>query len=120
MKIIVNKCHGGFRLSDEALKWLIDNKAWTVTSDEGKDVYHNFMILSNEDGNPLFGQYYATYSDDTLRVHPDVIECVEALGEKANSRFSDLKIVEIPDDADWEIDEYDGYESVRKVSEVWG
>jgi len=30
-KIIINKCYGGFGLSDEAYEWLMKNKGWRVT-----------------------------------------------------------------------------------------
>ena len=43
----------------------------------------------------------------------------ETLGEKANTRFSDLKIVEIPDGVDYEIDEYDGIESIHEKHRSW-
>jgi hypothetical protein len=31
------------------------------------------------------------------------------MGDEANGRFSELKVVDIPDDVEWQIDEYDGF-----------
>ena len=44
---------------------------------------------------------------------------VEELGERANSIFSDLKIVEVPDDVEWTIKDYDGIEWVAEVHRTW-
>jgi len=44
---------------------------------------------------------------------------VEELGEKANGQCADLKIVEIPDDVEYEIEEYDGVEWVAENHRTW-
>lgn len=55
-------------------------------------------------------------NDTPDRDDPRLVECVRALGDEVNSLFSELEIVEIPDDVtDWEIREYDGLESVIYV-----
>jgi hypothetical protein len=41
------------------------------------------------------------------------------LGDVANGFAADLKIVEIPDGVDWEIEEYDGNEWVAEVHRTW-
>ena len=41
------------------------------------------------------------------------------LGDKANGRFAEIQIIEIPDDVEWEIDEYDGVETVREKNRSW-
>ena len=33
--------------------------------------------------------------------------------------YAELKIVEVPDDVVWEIDEYDGLESISEVHRRW-
>lgn len=48
-----------------------------------------------------------------------LIQVVEELGEKANGRCAKLKIVEIPDDVEYEIDEYDGNETIREKHRTW-
>ena len=56
---------------------------------------------------------------DSLRAHPDLIEVVEKMKEKANGRHAKLKIVKIPDDVEWEIEEYDGTEWVSEKHRRW-
>ncbi len=59
----------------------------------------------------------ATRPDD--RSDKDLIEVVEMLGEKANGSHAELKIVEIPDDVKWQIEEYDGSEHIAEQHRTW-
>ena len=90
MKVVINKCFGGFGLSKEAYKFL--NIPW--------------------DG------YGFEFMED--RSNPALVGCVEALGDKASGSFAELKVVEIPDGVAWEIGEYDGLESVVEKHRKWG
>lgn len=47
------------------------------------------------------------------RTDPKLIQVIEELGKRANGAFSELKIVKIPNGVDYEIDEYDGLESIH-------
>ena len=38
---------------------------------------------------------------------------------KASGKFADLEVREIPDGVDWQIDEYDGNESIHEVHRTW-
>ena len=91
MKVVLNKCYGGFSLSKEAYKYL--GLKW--------------------DG------YGYKYSEYDKRTDPKLIKCVEKLGEKANGRYADLRVVEIPDDVVWEISSYDGIETVEEIHRSW-
>jgi len=87
-KIAINTDFGGFGLSDEAIdlyKVLTEIPAST-------DIY-----------------YWEIPRDD-----PVLIQVIEQLGEKANTRYSSLKVIEIPDDVEWHIHEYDGMEHVAE------
>jgi hypothetical protein len=53
------------------------------------------------------------------RNDPDLVKCIEELGEKANGKCAELKIVKIPNNVKWEIDEYDGLESIHEVHRSW-
>lgn len=57
------------------------------------------------------------FADD--RENPKLIECVEKLKEKANGRGAILKIIEIPDDIEYTIEEYDGIEWVAEKHRTW-
>jgi hypothetical protein len=89
MKVVKNCCYGGYALSEEAYKYL--DLPW--------------------DG---YG-----YEFDNHRENPRLIEVVEVLGNKANGRSANLIVVEVPDDAEWYIDEYDGYETIREEHRIW-
>lgn len=82
MKIVVNRCYGGFGLSKKAIREL---KKRGVKTDEVWCVKRN---------------------------DPRLVEVVEKLKEEANGEFALLQVVEIPDNAYWLIVEYDGVETV--------
>jgi hypothetical protein len=93
MKIVDNRCYGGFSLSRTAQEML------------GIDTPYP----SNDSFNIEDGDYLA------YRTHPRLIEVVERLGVKANGEFASLEVVEIPDDVkDWRIEEYDGQETIAE------
>ncbi len=48
-----------------------------------------------------------------------LIQVIEELGENANGYCARLKIVEIPTDIEWEIEEYDGSEWVAEKHQTW-
>jgi hypothetical protein len=59
------------------------------------------------------------YDGDIPRDDPDLVAVVEQLGKKANGTHAELKVVEIPDGVEWEIQEYDGSEHVAEVHRTW-
>jgi hypothetical protein len=63
---------------------------------------------------------YSIDPHGSCRTDPDVVRVVEEMGEKANAELAKLKVIEIPDGVQWEIDEYDGIETVREVHQSWG
>ena len=56
---------------------------------------------------------------DLKRDDTDLVAVVEELGEGANTIFSELEVVEIPDDINWYIDNYDGIETIHEVHRSW-
>jgi len=88
-KVVINNCYGGFGLSKEAYEFV--GLEW--------------------DG---YG-----YAFDDKREDIKLIECVEVLKEKANGRNAKLKIVEIPDDVEYEISEHVGIEWVAEKHRTW-
>lgn len=117
MKYVLNHCFGGFGLSDEAFEWLIKEKNWKVGKEGAETQIGKF------DRQSFGSNYYLTPSSHDLefRSNPDLVECVETLGEKANGFAADLGITECPygPDDDIEIDEYDGQESLQSIPERW-
>ena len=101
MKIAINKDYGGFSLSKEVYKKL--GKTWD-----------GYGYLSNKDFNIESDNYYA------YRAHPDLIKAIESVGiSKASGKLADIEIVDIPDDIEWEISDYDGIETVHEIHRKW-
>lgn len=112
MKVVYNACYGGFGLSEEAVllgRELSDNQEWGGACLVG-DVYA---------GGKVVEKFYGAHCGNLERTDETLVKVVETLGEKANGRFADLRIDEIPDGVEYEIDEYDGQESVVPPRMSW-
>lgn len=92
MKIVINRCFGGFSLSNQASEMYCAAK--NISTD-------NF------------------FDRDVSRNDPILVEIIEKLGTAADGRYSELKVVDIPDDVDWVVEEYDGMEYVAERHRVW-
>lgn len=105
MKVVINKCYGGFGLSKEA-----------------SELYAKEMGLSVGKYNESWGFYENGdfYDRDIPRNDSVLVSIVERLGEKASSRYARLEVIEIPDGVEWEIEEYDGNEWVAEKHRTWG
>ena len=57
------------------------------------------------------------YAND--RTNPNLVKCVEELGTDASGIYAELQVIEIPDDIDYYIDDYDGAEWVSEVHRIW-
>ena len=53
------------------------------------------------------------------RADPTLVRVVEEMGSGASGSHSLLKVVEIPDDVKWTIEDYDGVEWVEEVHRTW-
>ena len=101
MKIVVNRCYGGFELSK-------------AVYDELGIEWDGCGYIRNEDLGIESDNHNAYRADSKL------IQAIEKIGEKESSvRFSKIEIVEIPDDVDWEIDKYYGYETIYEKHRSW-
>jgi len=86
---------------------------------EPKKSWEKMTEKERMDQNTLISKHYISqYSFD--RCNKNLIRVVEELGKEANGQCSDLKIVEIPDGTQYEIDDYDGVESIHEVHQSWG
>ena len=91
-KVVINVCYGGFGLSDSALEEYKNRKGIT---------------------DPDFYYY------DIPRDCPVLVAMVEEQGDAVDGAFADLKIVDVPDDVEWQISEYDGNEWVAERHRTW-
>lgn len=104
MKVVINKCYGGFSLSKEACELYAERKG-----------------LKLGEWNKSWGFYEGGdfYDREIKRDDPVLVQIVDELGPKADGNFAELRIVEIPDDVEWEVYEYDGYEHVAETHRIW-
>ena len=153
MKVILNKCYGGFGISPMAYKLYAEKKGielYPYVEDNsnyisrGETIYHKVdwsderlnrilithyftkdlgeSILENKSNKSKFNELYKNYGlyiNGRYRTDPILIEVVEELGEKADGDFADLQIVEIPDGMIYDIDDYDGIETLHESVRVW-
>jgi len=84
-----------------------------------KKPWHEMTMKEKDASNKLYNSVSLS-SRDYDRTDPKLIECVEKLGDKANGSCAKLRVIEIPDGIDYEIDEYDGFESVEEKHRSWG
>lgn len=140
MKIVINKCFGGFSLSDEAIDMYLTLKGRKYYKYEREtkgeqnlmgslflfcpkdDCFRLEKEFLEKDGNwKNFNELNLCFrNQDIPRNDPDLVKVVNKLKSKANGRFAELKVVTIPDDVKWEITEYDGLESIEEIHRSWG
>jgi len=122
MKVVVNRCYGGFGLSDAACEWLMKNRGYTLGNGENKEDWqtHNIVTWTMLSKYALIRTPNGVDSEDkAFRSHPDIIAVIEALGEAADGMCAKLEIVEIPDGIEWHVSEYDGIETVHEDHRSW-
>lgn len=139
-RIVINTCHGGFGLSNDAVLrylelsgipvWseignsLVPFKYWLIPpgperlTDTSADEWSSMTMAERQAYNQKYSNQ-VFYEREIPRDDPFLVKTVLELGEKANGRHAELKVVEIPSDVDWEIDEYDGKEWVAEKHRTW-
>lgn len=140
-KVVINVCHGGFGLSEAAVLrylelkgipvWVEKDKKWgdhgivhywlVPPENRVKDREEEFYTMSmdeRQEYNRLWSEQNF-YDRDVARDDPILVQVVEELGLDADGRHACLKVVEVPDDVDWEINEYDGNEWVAEKHRTW-
>lgn len=127
-KVVINACFGGFGLSDEAERRLIGCEhvklvepveyyggveGWQArfAKEQAKDLFG----INVHDGKVVVDRHDA----DDARDCPALVKLVEEMGDAANGDCARLRVVEIPADVQWEIDEYDGRESIDEAHRSW-
>lgn len=149
VKIVINKCYGGFGLSPAAVKrmaelqgrecyFYVRDKLATQKEAEGTMFFNafdvpNFHEISPDVSGSAWAEmtpeeksaHNALYDKHKLTTRPDdrtdpiLVQVVEELGARASGSCAKLSVVEVPAGVDWEIDEYDGIETVREKSRSW-
>ena len=144
MEIVINKQFGGFSLSHEGVLAYAKRKGMTLhpapsevdlkhgrTLEDALIVHYyrvpreQYIKLEeeirddpNRDYRELPDDWYFS-ERDIPRDDPDLIAVVRELGDEANGNHATLRVIEIPDDVEWEIEEYDGQEWVAERHRTW-
>jgi hypothetical protein len=94
-KIVINRCYGGFGLSNQAAQR-----------------YRELAWIPEEE---LFWTY------DIPRDSKILLQVIAELGVvKASGPHAELKVIEIPEGVKWHIGEYDGMEWIAENHRQWG
>lgn len=91
--------------------------------DEVLPSHEDWQRMTNDEAraaNELHDKHCIETGSALDRADPNLVKVVKELGKKANGKFADLKIVTIPDGVDFEIDKYDGLESIHEKHRSWG
>lgn len=119
-KVAINRCFGGFGLSDEAFEKLLERKGIAFEKEEdptkGKIfgvTYWKEGMCGSDDG---YLSYYEFCED---RSDPDLIAVIEEMGQSSWGWAAELAIVDIPDGVEWQIHEYDGNEHIAEKHRTW-
>lgn len=145
MKIVKNSCFGGFGLSVEAQKRYFAKKGkgaffykqTKYKHQDGEEEYTRqdnpsdddmLLFVFTEDKGALLKKFPEEdpsyfYDRDVERTDPDLVAVVEEMGAGhgtgASGRFASLEVVDIPDGIEYEIDDYDGIETIREKHRTW-
>lgn len=90
-RVVINNCHGGFSLSPKALA-----------------EYKNRAGVTDK-----------LWDREIPRDDEHLVAIVLTMGEEADGGCAELKVVSIPDDVEWQIEEYDGLEWVAEKHRTW-
>jgi hypothetical protein len=136
MKIVINKCYGGFSVSKKAVIRMRElgsehAKAEVFSGELNQDgeIEKGFFgdnsfhlsyaaIIVDETKNLPQGTYGHVYQPIS-RANPILVQVVEELGDEASGSCAKLRIIEIPDDIEWYVEDYDGQESIHEKHEMW-
>jgi len=146
VKVVVNKCHGGFGLSLKGIEMYARLKGLDVYFykqtaygfSDGKDEYTRLTKSEINKKSNALTFFYSLKKDLGKKVNKipdgddiwlsdreiprddlDLVSVVTELGEDADGSCANLSIVEVPDDVDWQIDEYDGSEWIAEKHRTW-
>ncbi len=128
-------------MSHEAIMWYHEAKGIELYVSKDRYGHYDYCYLAPDDPDrepPIEGEAwfeltlkerqkhneaYANqrfYDKEVDREDPVLIEAIKSLGtERASGRFAKLKIVRIPEDVKYTIEEYDGAEWIAEVHRTW-
>lgn len=142
-RVVINKCHGGFGLSEKAILhylelqginvWpepntkfssLLGPTLWLVPPDADRvkdaspEEWASMSLAQRAAHNKKYSEQI--FNDrDIARDDPYLAQTVLELGEEASGKHAELRVVEIPEEVEWTIEEYDGLEWIAEKHRTW-
>jgi hypothetical protein len=112
--LVINTCHGGFGLSQGAqIAWLERSQIpYTLVARDDRhstERYGPLIMVNNKHW----------YDKDIPRDDPVLVTLVRELGQAAHGEYARLKVVRIPADVTWQIEDYDGKEWISEQHRTW-
>lgn len=111
MKVAINTCYGGFSLRE---------KAWRRMAELGHEEAIKDIIRREEAA--ASGGYVSRFGIEgrpSYRSDAIMLQVIEEMGPAADGECASISVIEIPDDVEWEVEEYDGREWVAEKHRVW-
>ncbi len=137
-KIVTNRCFGGFSISHEAVLRYAEIKGITLYPEKGDFDFWTYWTVPEDQRSAMLegAAWHAATLEERIEANADydkkticnreidrddkvLVQVVEELGEAANGNCAKLVITEIPDDATWQIEEYDGNEHIAEHHRTW-
>lgn len=139
-KVVINDCFGGFSLSNAGISKYAELSGIKLYPYKGKykedhikitheeaaketGLFNKGLWLKNDLGDKVTHDELNNaewfWCREIKREDVNLVKTVELLKEKADGYCAKLKVVEIPDDVQYYIHEYDGSEHVAENHRTW-
>ena len=116
MKVVINDCYGGFDLSERAIMRYAEIKGIKLYKNyiEYGIAYTTQPAKTNKEIDQFFWSVHRIHRDD-----PALVQVVEELGRSANTQVSFLKVIDIPEGIEWDLEEHAGNEWIAEAHRTW-
>ena len=136
MKLVINKCPGGFSLSPKGVSRFAELQGrpcflfvhtggckYEPLPEDAPNMFFTAFDIPDPNGmdwgvDENWDRHNLT-SRPKDRTDPMLVQVVEELGDEASGPCAELRVVEIPDGIDWEICEHNGNEHVAERHRTW-
>jgi hypothetical protein len=127
IEVVINRCYGGFGLSHIAVLNLFDAGCSHIKTMHLDKYFEKDSCVSRADhlrlcniptrNDLVFLDEHGRSAEDRTCSH--LIAVVRELGTNANGQCAKLKIVKVPGNVNFSIDDYDGLETLEEVHRSW-